>query len=110
MHNKYRGDHGAPALNAAAADATDAEKKALKARVDTLARKAAARAKALENLGELKNLADSELLRAEDGVQCGESLLKLDGASAPGVAELNYANSALVSKIFYAGASAYDFD
>ena len=51
-----------------------------------------------------------ELVDAENGNrQCGESLRKLDGASAPGLDEINYANSALLSKIFYAGADAYDF-
>ena len=110
MHNKYRGEHKTIALNTPAADATKAEKDALTARVQKLARKAAARAKTLEGLGELKELTAVELVDAENGNrQCGESLRKLDGASAPGLDEINYANSALLSKIFYAGADAYDF-
>jgi len=95
QHNSLRKKHGA-----------DVKTELLK--IDkTLAEGATKRAEALQNIGQTS--ADQAWLTT-DGKLCGESVVRFDALSAPGLTPENWKVGSLVSDYFYKGSIEYDHD
>lgn len=92
QHNALRKKHETPDLH------TDR----------ALAESAAKRAEVLAGLGSLSP--DTDFLETDDGKLCGESLIKFDAKTAPGLTAINWQYGTLATDYFYKGSIDYDPD
>jgi len=74
----------------------------------TLAESAAKRAEVLAGLGSLSP--DTDFLETDEGKLCGESLIKFDAKTAPGLTAINWQYGTLATDYFYKGSTDYDAD